>query len=57
MRGEGVSCRADAAALQGTGSWRHFSVCKVKFLKVTALVVTVTWTVVSEHFRKSFEIA
>lgn len=56
-RGKGVSYRAGAAASQATGSWLHFSVCKVKFLKLAALVVMVTWTVVSEHFRKSFEIA
>lgn len=52
----GSACRADAAASWGGGSRHCFSVCKVKFLKVTALVIMLTWTVVSEHFQESLKL-
>lgn len=52
----GSECRAAAAASWGGGSRHRFSVCKVKFLKVTALVIVLPQTVVSEHFQKSLRL-
>lgn len=52
----GCSGSVCSAPSWGGGSRHRFSVCKVKFLKVAALVIVLTQTVVAEHFWKSLRL-
>lgn len=45
-------CRTDAAASWEGGSQHHFPPCQAVFLRVMALVIVLTWLVVSELFQK-----